>query len=261
MNSDTKILLAGGISRGISVSIVYPLDTIKSRLQYSKTTGSVYTSLYRGYLYTVITQANYGMLVFGTYEMMKKYGNYGNILNACFSDIVGSIFLCPCEVMKQNIQIGRYKSIYHAMNNMNIGMLYKGYTGLLARDLPFRTIQLPLYDYLKDRQNNACVNGAVAGMTAAAITNPVDVIKTQMMCNVSNASNVSNVSNASNVSNVKNMKYNTICSTITSIYNTPGGRGGLKAFAYGLPQRVIYLGSVSSIFFIVFEKIKAVLSV
>ena len=72
----------------------------------------------------------------------------------------------------------------------------QGYSGLVARDLPFRAIQLPLYEALKQAYAQrfcdgasdqlsppaAAGLGACAGMTAAAATTPVDVIKTQMMC-------------------------------------------------------------------------------
>ena len=66
----------------------------------------------------------------------------------------------------------------------------------MARDVPFRAIQLPLYEALKQAYAtrfcdgrgdqisppSAALLGACAGMTAAAATTPVDVVKTQMMC-------------------------------------------------------------------------------
>jgi solute carrier family 25 S-adenosylmethionine transporter 26 len=222
-------LYASGLARAISVSIMFPFDTIKSRLQNNSITNA---SLYTGYRYTICTQTIYGMLVFGTYEnikhhMLHKYSAIPHLhiylASAIFSDMLGSVFLSPCEIIKQNIQIGKYKTVSEAIQHIKWQGLYKGYGALIARDLPFRAIQLPLYDILKEQYDNTLIVGCVAGMTAAAITNPIDVIKTQIMCN-----------NRQNMT-VKNM------------------------FA-GLPYRVAYLGGMSSLYFILYEKIRLFVS-
>ena len=218
-------LYSSGLARAISVSIMFPFDTIKSRRQ-NNTISAV--SLYSGYKYTICTQAVYGMMVFGTYEHMKQYmlNKYTHMnhlhiymVSAICSDMVGSVFLSPCEIIKQNIQIGRYNSVQQAIQHLGWKGLYKGYGALIARDLPFRCIQLPLYDMLKEQYDNTLLVGCTAGMTAAAITNPIDVVKTQVMCN-----NIQRIS-------MKNM------------------------FA-GLPYRVAYLGGMSALYFMIYEKVR-----
>jgi solute carrier family 25 S-adenosylmethionine transporter 26 len=236
-------LLIGGLSRAVAVSITYPLDTLKTILQ-NNATHKGYAmhkgyDLYKGYKYTLATQAAYGMAVFGTYENIKRIWGANNpavyLQSALISDLIGSVLLCPCEVIKQNIQIGRYASISSAVQNLKLHGLYKGYSGLLLRDLPFRVIQLPLYDTLKDKYGtslyNSCIMGATAGMVAGAITTPTDVIKTHMMCS---------------------QEKKNIAQTIKYIYM----KTGLLGFVAGLPARVMYLGGTSSVFFMSYETLK-----
>jgi solute carrier family 25 S-adenosylmethionine transporter 26 len=220
MQIDNSLLLNCALSRGLTIGILYPIDTLKSRLQ---NIHYFQQNIYKGFTYAVSTQMIYGMLVFGTYENMKlssKNDIYSNIKNALISDLMGSIFLCPCEVIKQNIQIGTYQSISQAIKSIG---LYKGYTGLLMRDLPFRIIQLPLYDELKNQNINTIIAGSIAGAAAGALTNPLDVIKTHMMCNP----------------NYKNTLYDA------------------KLYSKGLLQRVIYLACSSALFFTLFETFKS----
>jgi solute carrier family 25 S-adenosylmethionine transporter 26 len=242
-----KYLLVGGVSRGIVITVMFPIDTIKTRLQ-NNSINVFKPPFYYGYKTALLSQVSYGMAVFGTYENMKIVlnNNYPNIpqvykflTSAIISDLTGSLILTPGEVVKQNIQIGKYNSILNAsiniVNNDGLFGFYKGYSGLIARDIPFRAIQLPLYDTLKNdyNYNNIYVTslfGVFASMVAGAITNPIDVIKTQMMC-------------SNKKENIKN--------TILQIYNNYGYKG----FFAGILQRISFLGGSSFIFFFMYENL------
>jgi hypothetical protein len=78
---------------------------------------------------------------------------------------------------------------------------------------------------------NTCASGAFAGMVAGSITNPIDVIKTRMMCSNFNLS-------------VKDV--------IKHVIAVEGTRGLL----YGITYRTLYLGLSSSLFFFIYEGIK-----
>lgn len=69
--------------------------------------------------------------------------------------------------------------------------LYKGFGITIMREIPFSLIQFPLYEYLKlniskifDRQTTsyeAALCGSISGGIAAALTTPLDVMKTRLM--------------------------------------------------------------------------------
>ncbi len=77
--------------------------------------------------------------------------------------------------------------------------LWRGYTALAARNLPFTAMQFPMFEHLKEtiRQYRrdkgtstgnlaetamvTAVSAGVAGSVASVITTPVDVVKTRIM--------------------------------------------------------------------------------
>lgn len=162
------------------------------------------------------------VLTFGSYEIYKqtllqKFPTTPTpliyALSATLGDITGSGWLCPFEVMKQQVQGGMYGGVTDAIKGIwskeGFRGFYRGYSGGLARDVPFRVAQLTTFEaaknlYLRTKRNNrissankskksleedevalspleAAICGAAAGSFSAAITNPLDRIKTIMM--------------------------------------------------------------------------------
>lgn len=82
--------------------------------------------------------------------------------------------------------------------------LFRGYTVLAARNLPFTAMQFPIYEHLRkaihtSREQKGTSSGSLlevatvtaisagaAGSLAAVVTTPVDVVKTHMMLSASN---------------------------------------------------------------------------
>lgn len=127
---------------------------------------------------------------------------------------------------------------------------YQGYTGQIARDVPFRAIQMVTYELIKDAyyparvrmgwHNDAtdrtlsggegAVLGGFASAVTAAATTPLDVIKTRLMTN--SAYGATNVVGAVRVITAKE---------------------GLGAWMRGIVPRVGLLGPSCAIFFMVYE--------
>ena len=177
-------------------------------------------------------------------------------LAAICGDITGSGWLCPSEVVKQQTQAGMYASTGAAvrgiMKKKGFGGFYEGYFGGLARDIPFRVAQLTSYEitknfYVRMKQKNkkpssdsnglspieAATCGAIAGSFSAAITAPLDRIKTLLMTD-----------SAAYGGSVK--------SCLSKIWREEGVSG----LCQGMVPRVTYIAPSVVIFFIVYEQVQ-----
>ena len=268
-------LMAGAAARGISIFLLYPLDTIKTRLQMSAANRAnlaplAVSTLYKGVIGSLIGQIPYGMLTFGSYEVYKSKfiaaypetpKEYLYIVSAILGDITGSFWLCPSEVIKQQMQGGVHTNIVSAIKSTfkSTGLrgFYRGYYGQIMRDVPFRAIQLPSYEVVKKLYMNKfttdvdgkplremkpldnMIVGAIAGSFSAALTTPLDVIKTRLM---------------TDTSAVISMK--TVVQTGAKLFE----KEGIKGLFSGLGPRVVYVGPSCGVFFVVYESAKSFLA-
>lgn len=210
----------------------------------------------------------YRVLTFGSYEIYKQslLNRFPDVkpafiyaLAAVLGDVTGSGWLCPSEVMKQQLQAGIYPSMGEALKGIwkksGVGGFYQGFTGGLARDVPFRVAQLTTFEvtkslYIRAKRSathangeggdvslsalEAAICGAAAGSFSAAITNPLDKIKTLMMTDTTNAYGGSVVACAS------------------KILKDEGVAGLFK----GVVPRVTYIAPSVCIFFVTYELVQ-----
>ena len=120
---------------------------------------------------------------------------------------IGEVAACavrvPTEVIKQRAQALQHSSSLSAFRHILmrrhekglIGIwreLYRGWNVTILREVPFTVIQFPLWESMKSwRKRRAgrdyvtglesAVYGSLSGGIAAAITTPLDVLKTRMM--------------------------------------------------------------------------------
>lgn len=248
--------------------------------------------IYNGVAGSLVGQVPYGVLTFGSYEMYKRHllarfpsskPVFLYAVAAILGDLTGSGWLCPSEVLKQQLQAGMYPSTTAALSGIwkKKGLLgfYEGYLGGVARDVPFRVAQLTSYEVTKNlylrlkarRQQQlsssgekspttsrrslkrdslpksnlplqltsaeAALCGAVAGTFSAAVTAPLDRIKTLLMTN-----------SAANGG--------TVLACAAKIWKDEGLRG----FSQGLVPRVVYIAPSVVIFFMVYEEVQQRLS-
>ncbi len=260
MNEDIitfkKNVIAGGVARGLTIFKLYPLDTIKTKIQKGDK-FSLYNikKYYKGITITVFGQIPYYMIVFGTYETLKKklinnsYNNISaSILSATIADFIGSLWLTPNEIIKQKMQTG-------TINNVNNGIFYiykkygffgfyKGFYSLLLRDIPFRVIKLPLYEIMvnyyvpKNRKINifeTMLIGSSVGMISSGLTNPADVVKTRIMTSKNNVINIRLL--------IKDIIKNE----------------GYFTFLTGIKYRILYTGFANGLFFTYYEFVKNII--
>nr|CAH0108490.1 unnamed protein product [Daphnia galeata] len=202
-----QFLIAGGIA-GISVDAgLFPLDTIKTRLQspdgFVKAGG--FRGVYSGLGTAALGSAPTAALFFCTYENTKQLLNGNGLFtvwqpvvhmtSAAFGEVAACLIRVPVEVVKQRRQAGFHSSSKHIFRSIlqleGIAGLYRGYVTTVLREIPFSFIQFPLWEGMKsfwaDTQGRpvspwqSSVCGAVSGGIAAAVTTPLDVAKTRIM--------------------------------------------------------------------------------
>mmetsp|Transcript_23252 Transcript_23252/g.32730 ORF Transcript_23252/g.32730 Transcript_23252/m.32730 type:complete len:337 (+) Transcript_23252:187-1197(+) len=228
-------LLAGGMA-GTSVDVaLFPIDTVKTRLQspqgFWKAGG--FRGIYNGLAPAALGSAPSAALFFGVYEYLKPRiitiqngssilphdPSLSHMMAASAGETVACLIRVPTEVLKQNMQLqaaqsssklnASSSSIPPTQNSLSstlkvvlgqknksspFGGLYRGFGITLMREIPFALVQFPLFEKFKThlakykripRENipphQAALCGSISGGIAAAITTPLDVIKTRLM--------------------------------------------------------------------------------
>ncbi|KVH99573.1 S-adenosylmethionine carrier 1, chloroplastic/mitochondrial-like [Cynara cardunculus var. scolymus] len=261
-----RVLLDGaiaGAAAGVVVeSVLYPLDTIKTRLQTVRGGGKIILKgLYSGLAGNLAGVLPASAIFIGVYEptkqkLLKSFPENLSALAHLTAGAVGgaasSIIRVPTEVVKQRMQTGHFASAPDAVRLIvakeGFKGLFAGYSSFLLRDLPFDAIQFCIYEQLRigyklaakrnlsDPEN--AVIGAFAGAITGAVTTPLDVIKTRLM-----------VQGSSN-------QYTSISHCVGTILKEEGA----SAFLKGMGPRVLWIGIGGSIFFGVLEKTKQLLA-
>lgn len=251
--SFTTSLCAGAIA-GLSVDFtIYPLDTLRARLQAPSGFAAAggFRALYRGISVALVGSAPGSALFFCTFEAMQALSHQAPILlnsnvvlpvqvstsaiAALGGELVASCIRVPTEMIKQRMQT--HTKVVHSS-------LYVGWRATLMRDLPFSTIQYPLYNLVKrffgDTKQKpldpwkAALCGSATSAMAAAITTPLDLAQTRLMLDSSGACP------------------QTVCGTLRQIYREKGTTG---LFAGMLP-RTVWMGLGGLIFLGSYEQAK-----
>lgn len=124
-----------------------------------------------------------------------------HMASASLGEIAACMVRVPAEVIKQRTQtsvsstsLDTFKILLKNENKEGlITGFYRGWGTTILREIPFTVIQFPLYEWLKktwsSRQGSpvnpiqGAICGSIAGGIAAALTTPLDVLKTRIMLN------------------------------------------------------------------------------
>ena len=187
----------GALGRFTSVMVLHPLDTFKTRAQVvsSASRRTVVTAVYRapgvfgGAGAAILGQIANAMLTCAGYELWKEWSKgvapgldsrTRTVLSAVMGDITGHLLLAPAEVVKVQMQLRLHRSLPAAAGavlRQGPGMWYRGYGGLLLRDVPYRALQIVLFEefarmYMAHTKasylniNEMLATGAAAGCAA-----------------------------------------------------------------------------------------------
>ncbi|XP_043797498.1 mitoferrin-1-like [Apis laboriosa] len=266
-------MTAGAFAGIMEHCVMYPLDSVKTRMQAltpnAGVRGGVRTVLrrmvqqegflrpIRGMSAMVVGAGPAHALYFSCYEFIKnKFLNSRTYseLNVAPYAIAGFVatllhdgIMNPAEVVKQRLQMynSPYQNVMTCIRNIykNEGAyaFYRSYTTQLTMNIPFQTIHFVTYEVAQIITNPNhiynpiahMVSGALAGAVAAAVTTPLDVCKTLL--------------NTQNGVQAQGMK-----DALRIVYRY----GGLSSYFRGLNARVLYQMPATTICWSTYEFFK-----
>jgi len=267
---DGVAFVAGGCA-GLAVDVsLYPLDTLKTRLQSSKgfwASGGV-KGLYSGLASAAVGSVPGASLFFFTYESTKtilkdhlnekfQLSDAGvQMIAASLGEIAACLARVPTENVKQKLQAGLFDKTTAAMQSIvkenGLRGYYVGYGSTVMREIPFSMLQFPLWEAMKSEIARRRVNdggfvhswesaaaGSISGAFAAAATTPLDVVKTRLMLRT----------------DARGVPYNGMVSTFMRVLNE---EGVAKLFS-GVGPRTFWIGIGGFVYFGAYEKTRDLL--
>jgi len=160
----------------ISTIICNPLDTLRINYQLKNNIQFKLKYLYRGISYGIIAVPSFWTIYFPFYKKLKDT-DLPKPIASYVSCCTASTFTTPFWVLRQRLQTGK------TLENMNFYNYYRGLFPTYIINLTF-TIQVPLYEYLKDRSNNSTfntfLNTAISKTIASCVFYPIDTIRAKL---------------------------------------------------------------------------------
>lgn len=257
---DTTAMAAGGVA-GLAVDVsMFPLDTIKTRMQSSHgfwKAGGV-KGIYNGLASAAVGSVPGASLFFGVYETAKPLmaealgpaagASTVHMLAASTGELAACLVRVPTENVKQKMQAGLFQdtgsTLRSIISRQGYAGFYTGYASTVAREVPFSMIQFPLWEAAKAeigrRRGDGTVRpwesaaaGSASGAFAAALTTPLDVVKTRLMLGA----------------DAKGVPYSGIVSTMRRVVADEGA-GRLMS---GVGPRVFWIGLGGFVFFFSYQ--------
>ena len=268
-------MVSGALAGSAVEAALYPLDTIKTRMQVAKGGAAVnWRHLYKGLGGNLIGVMPACAVFFAVYEPAKRLlvptdGNgrhsvVAHLVAAASGGLASSLIRVPTEVIKTRMQTGQFYSarsaFWHVATREGIYTgLFAGFGSFLLRDLPFDAIEFASYEQMKLtwksvsggrelRQHETACIGALAGMLTGAVTTPLDVVKTRLM--TQGAHSTEQASQAAGVAKtLGKQRYQGVADCVVKMVAEEGWGSLLK----GIGPRVTWIGIGGGIFFFALE--------
>lgn len=229
-----------------------------------------FRTLYKGFGTVALFTVPAHSLYFGAYELSKKLhepsknlsekSHWVYFVSGMWAEVGGSILWVPMDIIKQKLQVQKdgnkmkYRHTYDVVKDIykmeGIRGFYRGTIAGLLTYCPFVGIYFMLYEEWKKRVSKLYTNrnydfasylvgGFVSGAIASAVTNPFDIIKTNLQ-----------------VFSVREGGHSGIIAAVKSLY----AEGGLSAFKRGMSARILWIAPSCSITIASYEQCKRLLS-
>uniref|UniRef100_A0A8C8KB50 EF-hand domain-containing protein n=1 Tax=Oncorhynchus tshawytscha TaxID=74940 RepID=A0A8C8KB50_ONCTS len=202
----------GALAGATGATAVYPIDLVKTRMQNQRSTSSFVGELMyknsfdcaKKVLVNVAPCAlSDSLLVLQMNDFVRdKFTTEDNTIPLFAEVLAGAtaggsqvIFTNPLEIVKIRLQVAgeittsRRVGALTVVRDLGLFGLYKGAKACFLRDIPFSAIYFPVYAHTKaefaDEQGRIgplqlLTAGAIAGIPAASLVTPADVVKTRL---------------------------------------------------------------------------------
>lgn len=208
-------MTAGAIAGVMEHCIMYPLDSVKTRMQslrsaHNSTISETFRHMVqregllrpvRGMSAVVAGAGPAHACFFATYEHCKhtlsnytrhRHDHIVHGLSGCIASLVHDAVSNPTEVVKQRLQMlnSPYRGVWECARRVyraeGARAFYRSYGTQVAMNVPFQALHFVAYEWGQARLNPTrtydprahALAGAMAGALAAAATTPLDVCKT-----------------------------------------------------------------------------------
>lgn len=166
--------------------------------------------LYRGIVAMGLGAGPAHAVYFSVYESCKKAFSGGKANNpmahaasGVFATVASDAVFTPMDMVKQRLQLSgtHYKGVWDCVKRVlteeGVGAFYASYKTTVLMNAPYTAVHFATYEAAKrglmgispenvsdERWVVHATAGAAAGALAASLTTPLDVVKTQLQCQV-----------------------------------------------------------------------------
>ena len=205
-------VVAGSIAGLAEHITIFPIDTLKTYVQCERCGTSSWNCavkiikregvfrLWRGVGATFMGCMPAHAAYFSVYECMKKtvgadregHHPIQAAIAGASASVAHDSIMTPLDTVKQRMQLGYYRNITHCIQSIikqeGIRSFYLSFPTTLLMNLPYAMVMVSTNESMKKYLNPSekydfiisMLSGSIAGSVAAAITTPLDVIKTRL---------------------------------------------------------------------------------
>ncbi|XP_064956030.1 uncharacterized protein LOC135607831 [Musa acuminata AAA Group] len=214
-----QFMVAGSVAGLVEHTAMFPVDTLKTRMQAGSPLGMRQAlravlslegtfGLYRGLGAMSLGAGPAHAVYFSVYELSKESLARGNPNNpvvhaasGVLATVVSDAVFTPMDTVKQRLQLkgspyrGVMDCVARVLREEGFRAFFASYKTTVVMNAPYTAVHFATYEAAKRGMREISLEiasderlvvhataGAAAGALAAAVTTPLDVVKTQLQC-------------------------------------------------------------------------------